>query len=106
MAVATVGGTLRAHPGARLSLKIIGARTGTELGMVIGAVGLASNLAALRALAAEGIQHGHMALHARSVAVAAGASGSLVDEVAAELSRGGQITIEHATSILNRLRAQ
>ena len=104
MAVATVGGTLRAHPGARLSLKILGVRTGTELGIVIGAVGLASNLAALRALAAEGIQHGHMALHARSVAVAAGATGALVDQVAAELSRGGQVTIEQATAILARLR--
>lgn len=106
MAVATVGGTLRAHPGARLSLKILGVRTGTELGMVIGAVGLASNLAALRALAAEGIQHGHMALHARSVAVSAGATGALVDDVAAELSRSGQITVENATAILVRLRDQ
>jgi len=106
MAVATVGGTLRVHPGARLSLRILGVNSARELGMVIAAAGLASNLAALRALAAEGIQHGHMALHARSVAVAAGATGSLVDEVAAELARTGQINIAHASELLARLRSQ
>jgi hydroxymethylglutaryl-CoA reductase len=104
MAVATVGGTLRVHPGARLSLRILGVGSARELGMVIAAAGLASNLAALRALAAEGIQHGHMALHARSVAVAAGATGSLVDAVASELSRTGQINITHASEILARLQ--
>ncbi len=106
MAVATVGGTLRVHPGARLSLRILAVQSARELGMVIAAAGLASNLAALRALAAEGIQHGHMALHARSVAVAAGATGDLVDAVAAELSRTGQINIAHGSAILARLRAQ
>jgi hydroxymethylglutaryl-CoA reductase len=70
MAVGTVGGTLRAHAGARLSQRLLGTTSATTLGMVIGAVGLASNLAALRALATDGIQRGHMALHRRSSSMA------------------------------------
>jgi hydroxymethylglutaryl-CoA reductase len=70
MAVGTVGGTLRAHAGARLAQRLLGVTSASGLGMVVGAAGLASNLAALRALATEGIQRGHMALHRRSVAVA------------------------------------
>jgi hydroxymethylglutaryl-CoA reductase len=70
MAVGTVGGTLQAHAGARLAQRLLGVTSATTLGMIIGAAGLASNLAALRALATEGIQRGHMALHRRSVAVA------------------------------------
>jgi hydroxymethylglutaryl-CoA reductase len=75
MAVGTVGGTLNAHAGARLAQRVLGVTSATTLGMIIGAVGLASNLAALRALATEGIQRGHMALHRRSAsAVIKGAS--------------------------------
>jgi hydroxymethylglutaryl-CoA reductase len=68
MAVATVGGTLTVHPAARLALRILGVKTARELACIIGSVGLAQNLAALRALAGEGIQRGHMALHRRAVA--------------------------------------
>jgi hydroxymethylglutaryl-CoA reductase len=67
MALGTVGGTLTVHPGARLALRILGVTTARELASIIGSVGLAQNLAALRALAGEGIQHGHMALHRRAV---------------------------------------
>jgi hydroxymethylglutaryl-CoA reductase len=74
MAVGTVGGTLQAHAGARLAQRLLGVTSATTLGMIIGAAGLASNLAALRALATDGIQRGHMALHKRSVAVAARAA--------------------------------
>jgi hydroxymethylglutaryl-CoA reductase len=74
MAVGTVGGTLQAHAGARLAQRLLGVTSATTLGMIIGAAGLASNLAALRALATDGIQRGHMALHQRSVAVAARAA--------------------------------
>jgi hydroxymethylglutaryl-CoA reductase len=70
MAVGTVGGTLLAHAGARLAQRLLGVTSATTLGMIIGAAGLASNLAALRALATDGIQRGHMALHRRSAAVA------------------------------------
>jgi hydroxymethylglutaryl-CoA reductase len=66
MAVGTVGGTLQVHRGAQLALRILGVRSARALGMIIGCVGLASNLAALRALATEGIQRGHMALHDRA----------------------------------------
>src|SRR6185436_2570527 len=76
MALGTVGGATRVHPGARLALDIIAAQSAAELGMVIACVGLASNLAALQALATEGIQRGHMSLHARTVALAAGATGA------------------------------
>jgi hydroxymethylglutaryl-CoA reductase len=71
MAVGTVGGTLQAHAGARLAQRLLGVTSSTTLGMIIGAAGLASNLAALRALATEGIQRGHMALHNRTVVAAA-----------------------------------
>jgi hydroxymethylglutaryl-CoA reductase len=67
MAVGTVGGTLQVHPGARLALRILRVSSSEELGMVIGAAGLGQNLAALRALATEGIQRGHMTLHKRAV---------------------------------------
>jgi hydroxymethylglutaryl-CoA reductase len=67
MAVGTVGGTLQVHPGARLALRILRVSSSQELGMVIGAAGLGQNLAALRALATEGIQRGHMSLHKRAV---------------------------------------
>jgi hydroxymethylglutaryl-CoA reductase len=105
MAVGTVGGTLRVHPGARLGLKILGTERAGELGMVMASVGMASNLAALRAMASEGIQRGHMSLHARSVALGVGATGELVDLVAAELAALGDVRPERATAILERLRA-
>jgi hydroxymethylglutaryl-CoA reductase len=104
MAVGTVGGTLRVHPGARLALKLLGVERASELGMVMAAVGMASNLAALRAMASEGIQRGHMSLHARSVALHAGAVGEQVDLVAAELAACGDVRPERAMSILERLR--
>ena len=105
MAVGIVGGTLRVHPGARLGLRILGVQSACELGMIMAAAGLASNLAALRALGAEGIQRGHMSLHARSVAVLAGATGALVDVVAAELSRVGDVRKERAEQILAQLQS-
>jgi hydroxymethylglutaryl-CoA reductase len=105
MAVGTVGGTLRVHPGARLALKILGVERACELGMVMAATGMASNLAALRALGSEGIQKGHMSLHARSLALHVGATGELVDRVAEELSRLGDVRAEVAQKILERLQS-
>ena len=106
MALGIVGGATRVHPGARLSLELVGARSAAELGMVIACVGMASNLAALRALATEGIQRGHMTLHARTVALGAGATGALVEKVAAELALLGDIRLERAQVVLERLRAE
>ncbi len=105
LAVGTVGGALHVHPGARLSLALLAVGSAAELATVIAAVGLASNLAALRALATDGIQRGHMSLHARVVARAAGARGDLLEQVAAELARLGDVKTERARQILDSLRA-
>jgi hydroxymethylglutaryl-CoA reductase len=96
LALGTVGGTLRVHPAARLSLRVLGISDAQELAAVAASVGLASNLAAVRALATDGIQRGHMGLHARSVAVAAGAIAAQVEKVAAMIVEARDITLEGA----------
>ena len=103
LAVGTVGGATRVHPGAQVALKIVGARTARELAEVMAAAGLAQNLGALRALATEGIQRGHMALHARQVAMAAGAMGDQVAAVAARLVTEGKIRLDRAQEILQEM---
>ena len=100
LAVGIVGGATRTHPVAQVALKILGVRSARELSEVMAAVGLAQNLAALRALATDGIQRGHMALHARQVATAAGAQGIEVDRIAAQLVREGQVRVERAKELL------
>ncbi len=100
MAVGIVGGTTRAHPVAQVALKILGIKTARELAEIIVAVGLSQNLAALRALATEGIQKGHMALHARQIAIASGASGDAVDQIAAQMMAEGKINTERAAELL------
>src|SRR5688572_14118252 len=102
LALGTVGGTLRTHRGAQLALRLAEVSGPTDLGALVASAGLASNLAALRALASEGIQRGHMALHARSVAVAAGAEPHEVDAVAAAIARGGQVDVRAALAALAR----
>jgi hydroxymethylglutaryl-CoA reductase len=104
MALGTVGGTLRVHPAARLSLRLLGNPDARELAMIAASVGLASNLAAVRALATCGIQRGHMALHARSVALAAGATGDEVERVAAMIVEARDITLETAQKALAVVR--
>ena len=105
LALGIVGGTLRVHPTARLALEIMKLESADELSMVAASVGLASNLSALRALATEGIQRGHMSLHARSVATAAGALGDEVELVAARIAGVGIVTVEAAQGVLAELRA-
>jgi len=105
MAVGTVGGATRVHPTAKAALKVLRVQSATELAGVIAAVGLAQNLAALRALASEGIQSGHMKLHARQVAIAAGAEASEIDLVVQRLIDGRTIRVDRAQEILNELRA-
>ena len=100
MAVGTVGGATRVHPAARAALKLMGVRSAAELAEIITSVGLAQNLAALRALATEGIQRGHMGLHARQVAIAAGASGELVEKLAQQLVAEKTVRIDRAQEIL------
>ena len=104
MAVGLVGGATKVHPVARACVKILGVETATELGHVIASVGLAQNLAALRALASEGIQKGHMALHARNVAATAGARAEQVDIVAERLVKEKNVKVERAKEILEELK--
>jgi hydroxymethylglutaryl-CoA reductase len=101
LAVGTVGGATRVHPGAQVALKILGVQTARELAEVMAAVGLAQNLGALRALSTEGIQRGHMTLHARQVAIAAGASGDQVQAVAGRLVSEGVVRLDRAQQILD-----
>lgn len=100
LALGTVGGATRVHPGAQANLRLMGIDSAMELAEVIVSVGLAQNLAALRALATEGIQRGHMSLHARQVAVAAGAQEDQIDILAERLVADGIIRIDHAQAIL------
>jgi len=104
MAVGLVGGATRTHPMARLALKIMGVSTARELAEVMAAVGLAQNLGALRALAQEGIQHGHMRLHARNLVVMAGAEGDLIDRAVEALVESGEIRFDKAQEIVKRLK--
>jgi hydroxymethylglutaryl-CoA reductase len=105
LAIGIVGGTLRAHPAARLAVRLVGATTAGELAMVAASAGLANNLAALRALATDGIQKGHMTLHARAVAVAAGAEPDEVDRVAAIIVAERNITPDAAARAIDRIRS-
>ncbi|MEM0295088.1 MAG: hydroxymethylglutaryl-CoA reductase, degradative [Candidatus Korarchaeum sp.] len=105
MAVGTVGGVVRVHPMAKIALKILGVEKARELAMVMASVGLAQNFAALRALATEGIQAGHMRLHARNIAMSAGATPSEVDEVVERMLRERRIHVERAKQILEEMRS-
>ncbi len=100
LAIGTVGGATRVHPGAQASLRLMGVDSATELAEVIVSVGLAQNLAALRALATEGIQRGHMSLHARQVAIAAGAREDQIDALVERLVADKIVRIDHAQAIL------
>lgn len=104
MAVGVVGGSTNVHPTLKVMRKILSVESATELAMVMAAVGLSQNMGALRALATEGIQRGHMSLHSRSVALAAGAEGDEVQRVADELVRLGQVKLDVAREILLSLR--
>jgi len=106
MAVGTVGGATRVHPGAAAALRLMKVKSARELSEVIVSVGLAQNLGALRALATEGIQRGHMALHARQVATAAGAPPKLVSPIAEQMVSEGRVHIGRAVEILKNWRLE
>lgn len=105
LAVGLVGGATRAHPTAQAAVKMLGVETARELASIIAAVGLAQNLAACRALAAEGIQRGHMTLHARTIAASAGAEIEEIATVAARIVADRRIRVEYAREVLTELRA-
>ncbi len=102
MAVGTVGGATKTHPIAQFALKLMGIKSATELAEVMAALGLAQNFAALRALVTEGIQKGHMQLHARNVAAMAGATGADAERVAEILAKEGNFSIARAKELLSR----
>jgi len=106
MAVGLVGGATKVHPVARVALKILGVKTATELARIMAAVGLAQNFAALRALALEGIQRGHMRLHARNVAVMAGAKGDLIEKVSDIMVKEGKVRFDRAQELVKELGAE
>jgi len=103
LSVGIVGGATKVHPVARVALKILGVKTAKELAEVMAAVGLAQNFAALRALATEGIQRGHMKLHARNLAMMAGATGDLIDKVAEIMVKEGRIRYDRAKELVEQL---
>ncbi|MBI5347338.1 MAG: hydroxymethylglutaryl-CoA reductase, degradative [Candidatus Aenigmarchaeota archaeon] len=102
MAVGIVGGTTRTNPIAKIALKILGVKSAKELAEIIAAVGLAQNFAALRALSTEGIQRGHMELHAKNIAVMAGAKGSEIDKTALQMIKEKNITVSRAKEIIEK----
>ena len=105
MAVGLIGGAVRTHPIAKIAIKILGVKTANEFAEVLAAVGLAQNLGALRALAHEGIQRGHMSLHARNIAVAAGATGELIDFVAQKMVEEHKIRMDRAKELIEQHKA-
>jgi hydroxymethylglutaryl-CoA reductase len=100
MAVGIVGGATRVHPTARACLRLMGVETAAQLAEILVSVGLAQNLAALRALATEGIQRGHMGLHARQVAIAAGAEGEAIERIARQLVEEQAVRIDRAQQLV------
>jgi hydroxymethylglutaryl-CoA reductase len=103
MAVGLIGGAVKTHPIARIAMKILAVKSANEFGEVLAAVGLAQNLAALRALSSEGIQRGHMSLHARNIAVTAGAKGDQIEAVAAQMVKERKVRVDRAKEILEEL---
>ncbi len=106
MAVGIVGGATKVHPAAQAAVKLMGVKTANELAQIIVSVGLAQNMAALRALATEGIQRGHMSLHARQVAIAAGATGDLIEKVAGQMVAEKVVRIDRAEEILKAIASK
>jgi hydroxymethylglutaryl-CoA reductase len=105
MAVGIVGGATKVHPTAQTALKIMGIQSARELAEVIVSVGLAQNFAAIRALATEGIQRGHMSLHARQLAMAAGASGDLIEQISAQMVREKQVRLDRAQALVEEIKS-
>ncbi len=105
-ALGIVGGVTAVHPVAKICLKILGVKTARELGEVMAAVGLAQNLAALRALAGEGIQKGHMSLHARNIAATAGAEGEIIDRVAEKMVQERKVRLDRARELVAELESE
>jgi hydroxymethylglutaryl-CoA reductase len=105
MAVGLIGGAVKTHPVARANVKILGVKTANELGEIVAAVGLAQNMGALKALATTGIQHGHMRLHARNVAINAGAPPELVEKVVERMLKEKKVRADRAAELIKELQS-
>ena len=104
LAVGLIGGATAVHPIAKACLNILGINNVADLSAILASVGLAQNLGALRALVSEGIQKGHMKLHARNIAVSAGATGELIDEVANQMIKNSSVRFDIAKSLISKLK--
>ena len=104
MAVGLVGGATKIHPAAKVAVKMLGIKTAAELAQIIAAVGLAQNMAAMRALATEGIQRGHMSLHARNLAATAGATGEVLEKIVKQMVAEKNVRLEYAQELLKHYR--
>ncbi|MCR1899837.1 hydroxymethylglutaryl-CoA reductase, degradative [Irregularibacter muris] len=102
MAVGLVGGATKVHPQAKVAVKMLGVEKASDLAMIIASVGLAQNLAALKALATEGIQRGHMSLHARNLATTVGAKGELLDKIVSKMIKEKKVRMEYAQELFNQ----
>ena len=102
MAVGLVGGATKTHPAAQAAVKILGVKTAAELAQIYAAVGLAQNLAAIKALATEGIQRGHMKLHARTVAASVGAQGEVLEEIVKTMIRDKNVNAVYAKELMEK----
>ncbi len=102
MAVGIVGGASSMHPKAKLSKRILGIKSAQELGEIVASLGLAQNFAAVYALSTVGIQKGHMSLHAKNIAVMAGATGNLIDKVADQLVKENKIKLDRAKELVSQ----
>jgi hydroxymethylglutaryl-CoA reductase len=103
MAVGLIGGATAVHPVAKACKKILGIKSAVELGEVMASVGLAQNLAALRALSSDGIQKGHMKLHARNLAISAGAKGEVIDEVTTKMIEEQKVRFDRAKELVDEI---
>ena len=106
MAVGLVGGATKIHPAAKVAVKILGVKTAAELGQIIACVGLANNLAAMKALATEGIQRGHMALHARNLANTVGAKGEILEKIVKQMVADKKVRMEYAQELFEKFQGE
>ena len=106
MAVGLVGGATKIHPAAKVAVKILGVKTAAELGQIIACAGLANNLAAMKALATEGIQRGHMSLHARNLANTVGAKGEVLEKIVKQMVADKRVRLEYAQELFERFQAE
>ena len=102
MAVGLVGGATKIHPTAQVAVKMLGIKTAAELGQIIAAVGLANNMAAMKALATEGIQRGHMSLHARNLASTVGAKGEVLEAIVKQMVSEKKVRLEYAQELFEK----